>query len=126
MWSPHSKESQTWMIRPRKDGKAAEERYTGSYPFHPDFIHVFYSKWTNLEGFQRTRGGLRTFALALRGVKDATSYRCINAGVKVHQWEEYISETRKKPPGENLVSLMRRPTVRRSRSISSNSARRSR
>ena len=50
----------------RKDGKAAEERYLKSYPFHPDLTDVFYSKWTQLEGFQRTRGILRTFALALR------------------------------------------------------------
>ncbi len=50
----------------RKEGKVAEERYLNSYPFHPDLIDVFYSKWTNLEGFQRTRGVLRTFALALR------------------------------------------------------------
>ncbi|MFQ5743602.1 MAG: DUF499 domain-containing protein, partial [Acidobacteriota bacterium] len=48
----------------RKDGKNAEERYLKSYPFHPDLTEVFYSKWTNLEGFQRTRGILRTFALA--------------------------------------------------------------
>ncbi len=50
----------------RKEGKAAEERYLKSYPFHPDLTDIFYSKWTNLEGFQRTRGVLRTFALALR------------------------------------------------------------
>ncbi|MBI4454518.1 MAG: ATP-binding protein [Acidobacteria bacterium] len=50
----------------RKDGKAAEDRYLKSYPFHPDLTDVFYTKWTNLEGFQRTRGVLRTFALALR------------------------------------------------------------
>ena len=50
----------------RKDGKAAEERFVASYPFHPDLIELFYTKWTQLEGFQRTRGVLRTFALALR------------------------------------------------------------
>jgi len=50
----------------RKDGKAAEQRFVASYPFHPDLIELFYSKWTQLEGFQRTRGVLRTFALALR------------------------------------------------------------
>jgi len=50
----------------RKEGKAAEERFLKSYPFHPDLTEVFYSKWTSLEGFQRTRGVLRTFALALR------------------------------------------------------------
>jgi len=50
----------------RKDPKTAEDRLLKSYPFHPDITDVFYSKWTNLEGFQRTRGILRTFAMALR------------------------------------------------------------
>jgi hypothetical protein len=50
----------------RKDGKTAEERFVASYPFHPELIELFYTKWTQLEGFQRTRGVLRTFALALR------------------------------------------------------------
>lgn len=49
-----------------KDLKAAEERFLASYPFHPDLTDIFYTKWTNMEGFQRTRGILRTFALALR------------------------------------------------------------
>lgn len=53
----------------QKDGKAAEDRYTRSYPFHPDLTDIFYSKWGNLEGFQRTRGVLRTFALALRNAE---------------------------------------------------------
>ncbi|OGK75197.1 MAG: hypothetical protein A2X53_06550 [Candidatus Rokubacteria bacterium GWA2_70_23] len=50
----------------RKDGAVAENRYLRSYPFHPDLTEVLYGKWTSLEGFQRTRGVLRTFALALR------------------------------------------------------------
>jgi len=50
----------------RKAKKGAEERFARSYPFHPDLTDVFYTKWTGLEGFQRTRGILRTFALALR------------------------------------------------------------
>ena len=50
----------------RQEGKDAEERFLKSYPFHPDLTEVFYTKWTNMEGFQRTRGVLRTFALALR------------------------------------------------------------
>ncbi len=50
----------------KKDGKRAEERFLVSYPLHPDLTEVFYTKWTQLEGFQRTRGILRTFALALR------------------------------------------------------------
>src|SRR6266700_1521907 len=49
-----------------KDRKAAEERFLQNYPFHPDLTDIFYTKWTNLESFQRTRGILRTFALALR------------------------------------------------------------
>ena len=43
-----------------------EERILKSYPFHPDLTEVLFSKWTQLESFQRTRGVLRTFALALR------------------------------------------------------------
>ena len=50
----------------QREGEVAEERFLKSYPFHPDLTEVFYSKWTGLEGFQRTRGVLRTFALALR------------------------------------------------------------
>jgi hypothetical protein len=44
----------------------AEDRFLRSYPFHPDLTEVLYSKWTQLDRFQRTRGVLRTFALALR------------------------------------------------------------
>jgi len=50
----------------QKEGGHAEERFLNSYPFHPDLTEVFYSKWTQMERFQRTRGVLRTFALALR------------------------------------------------------------
>ncbi len=49
-----------------KQGAAAEERFLKSFPFHPDLTEVFYGKWTQLARFQRTRGVLRTFALALR------------------------------------------------------------
>lgn len=49
-----------------KQGAAAEERFFKSYPFHPDLTEVFYTKWTQLDRFQKTRGVLRTFALALR------------------------------------------------------------
>lgn len=50
----------------KKQGAEAEERFLRSYPFHPDLTEVFYAKWTQLDRFQRTRGVLRTFALALR------------------------------------------------------------
>ena len=50
-----------------KLGAAAEERYLKSFPFHPELTEVFYSKWAaGIERFQKTRGVLRTFALALR------------------------------------------------------------
>ena len=49
-----------------KERPAVEKRYLDSYPFHPDLTEVFYTRWTQLEGFQRTRGILRTFAIALR------------------------------------------------------------
>ena len=49
-----------------KERAIAEERYLNSYPFHPDLTEVFYTRWTQLDGFQRTRGILRTFAIALR------------------------------------------------------------
>lgn len=49
-----------------KTGATAEQRFLTSYPFHPDLTEVFYTKWTGLDRFQRTRGILRTFAMALR------------------------------------------------------------
>ncbi|KAF0112375.1 MAG: hypothetical protein FD149_2445 [Rhodospirillaceae bacterium] len=49
-----------------KDRKSAENRFLRSYPFHPNLTEIFYTRWTQLNGFQRTRGILRTFALALR------------------------------------------------------------
>ncbi len=50
----------------KKQGAAAEERFLKSYPFHPDLTEVFYEKWTQMERFQKARGVLRTFAIALR------------------------------------------------------------
>jgi hypothetical protein len=50
----------------KKKAKDAEEEFLKSYPFNPHLTEVLYQKWTNLESFQRTRGVLRTFALALR------------------------------------------------------------
>jgi hypothetical protein len=50
----------------KREGKAAEERFLKSFPFHPDLTDILYAKWTNLERFQKTRGILRTFALGLR------------------------------------------------------------
>ena len=48
-----------------KDQEAYNELLR-SYPFHPDLIEVFYQKWTQLDGFQGTRGMFRAFALILK------------------------------------------------------------
>ena len=49
-----------------KDKAGAEDRFLQSFPFHPDLTDVFYSRWTQLDDFQKTRGILRTLATALR------------------------------------------------------------
>lgn len=64
-----------------QEGKSAEARFLLSYPFHPDLTDIFYTKWTNLEGFQRTRGVLRTFALALRDAEPWDTAPLIGANV---------------------------------------------
>ena len=53
-----------------RDVSGAEARYLQSYPFHPDLTEVFYTKWTEIEQFQQTRGVLRLFASALRDAAD--------------------------------------------------------
>jgi len=65
----------------RKDKKAMEDRFARSFPFHPDLTDIFYTKWTNLEGFQRTRGILRTFALALRDAEKWDGCPLVGANV---------------------------------------------
>ena len=65
----------------RKEGGQAEDRYLNHYPFHPDLTDVFYTKWTQLEGFQRTRGILRTFALALRDAEQWDTQPLISTNV---------------------------------------------
>ena len=65
----------------KKDAKAMEDRIEASYPFHPELIEIFYSKWTSLEAFQRTRGVLRTFALALRDAENWDQCPLVGANV---------------------------------------------
>ncbi len=65
----------------QKNRKAEEERYLASYPFHPDLTELFFTKWTQLEGFQRTRGVLRTFALALRDAEKWDASPVVGANV---------------------------------------------
>lgn len=65
----------------KRHGAEAEERFLRSYPFHPDLTEVLYAKWTQLERFQRTRGVLRTFALALREAAQWDTSALIGPGV---------------------------------------------
>jgi len=37
-----------------------------AYPFHPNLLNRLFGKWTELRQFQRTRGILQTFSMALR------------------------------------------------------------
>ena len=53
-------------LRETQREQAAYDRMMASYPFHPDLIEVLYQKWTQLSGFQRTRGALRLLSYALR------------------------------------------------------------
>lgn len=53
-------------LRDAQRDEAAYGRLMDSYPFHPDLLDVLYQKWTQLGGFQRTRGALRLLASALR------------------------------------------------------------
>ncbi|MDZ4820706.1 MAG: DUF499 domain-containing protein, partial [Planctomycetota bacterium] len=64
-----------------KLGAVAEERYLKSYPFHPELTDVFYTKWASgIERFQKTRGVLRTFALALREAEKWDESPLVGAG----------------------------------------------
>ena len=67
--------------RTRKERETAEVRYQGSYPFHPDLTEIFYTRWTQLDGFQRTRGILRTFAIALRDAEKWDDSPLVGANV---------------------------------------------
>ena len=40
--------------------------FLAGYPFHPDLTDNLYTRRTQLDGFQRARGILRAFAIALR------------------------------------------------------------
>ncbi len=65
----------------RKDRTAAEQRFLEGWPFHPDLTDIFYTKWTQLDGFQRTRGILRTFAIALRDAETWDTAPLVGPGV---------------------------------------------
>ena len=65
----------------KKQGAEGERRYVESYPFHPELTEVFYSNWVQLDQFQRTRGVLRLFAMALRDSAGTDSCPLVGANV---------------------------------------------
>ena len=69
-------------------------------PFHPDMTDVFYTRWTQLEGFQRTRGILRTFAIALRDAEKWDTCPLIGPNV-------FLNDTRRKRPGRSRQTSWR-------------------
>ena len=72
----------------QKERGSAEDRYLSSYPFHPDLSDVFYTRWTQLDGFQRTRGILRTFAIALRDAEKWDTSPLVGPNVFLNEPDE--------------------------------------
>lgn len=70
----------------------AKDRFVRDYPFHPDLLERLYGKWSELDSFQRTRGILQTFALALRDAEGSDESPVIGPQVFL------------KPPGEEGLS----------------------
>ncbi|MCE9554597.1 MAG: DUF499 domain-containing protein [Planctomycetes bacterium] len=52
-------------------------RMQAAYPFHPALIDVMNSRWTSVDGFQRTRGALRFLAMCLHALKTRGGARAI-------------------------------------------------
>ncbi|MBN2291556.1 MAG: DUF499 domain-containing protein, partial [Pirellulales bacterium] len=46
-----------------------KSRMQAAYPFHPALIDVMNTRWTSVDGFQRTRGALRFLASCLHALK---------------------------------------------------------
>jgi hypothetical protein len=68
------------MLRSRAETPSAQQdaqeqalqlrsRMQAAYPFHPALIDVMNSRWTSVDGFQRTRGALRFLASCLHALK---------------------------------------------------------
>lgn len=67
------------------DEKRLEDKFYKSFPFHPDLTDIFFSKWTQMRGYQKTRGALRTFALALREAEQWDQSPIISASVFLNE-----------------------------------------
>ena len=59
------------MLPPNTTEAQYAEKFTKSYPFHPDVIDVLYEHWGTFNSFQRTRGMLRLLAMVVHSVKDS-------------------------------------------------------
>ncbi|MFH1491328.1 MAG: DUF499 domain-containing protein, partial [Pseudomonadota bacterium] len=59
----------------------SQDRLNKAYPFHPDLLDRFFGKWIELNQFQRTRGVLQTFAMALRDAESWDDSPLISAQV---------------------------------------------
>ena len=78
-----------------RTGVNAEQRFLDGYPFHPDLTDIFYTKWTQLDGFQRTRGILRTFAIALRDTETWDTAPLVGPNMFLHAPGEGASPRRR-------------------------------
>ena len=99
----------------KKNRKAEEERYLASYPFHPELTETFYTKWTQLEGFQRTRGVLRTFAMALRDAEKWDSSPLVGPNVLLNaSGKSGLSEAARELTSIAASNTSQRPCKKRS------------
>ena len=69
----------------KREGASAEKTFVESYPFHPYLTNILYSNWTGLPRFQRTRGVLRLFAIALRDAARWDTSPLVGANVFLRQ-----------------------------------------
>jgi len=70
-----------------KERRKTEDRFLESFPFHPDLTDVLYSRWTQLDSFQRARGILRTLALALREAEQWDASPLVGPAALLHNPE---------------------------------------
>ncbi|GAK56803.1 hypothetical protein Isop_3371 [Candidatus Vecturithrix granuli] len=68
------------VLREQHYDKRAAARMINAYPFHPDLLETLFGKWTQLHGFQKTRGALRFLALAIRAAHDQDPAPLIGPG----------------------------------------------
>lgn len=94
----------------KKPGSREEDRLLHGFPFHPDLTDVFYSLWTQLAGFQRTRGILRVLAMAIRESekRDAaplvgpSAFLAASDSTALSEAVSELAEVATKEPGEGI------------------------